>query len=168
MDTGQFISHTQTALIDTVVSLQGSESVVIPASEVHELLTKIHDILDDSLSKCSYFAYLFNSTSRQGCEVWASQFPFLHNIKDSINPSEACLYGCINWSLSQTHHQSSHGLSQSSTSIRGIRAKSRAGFCFDVQKCSVLKPGGASWPNKPHLDPKSDGHQGGRTSLGGA
>ena len=46
------------------------------------------------------------------CEVWASQFPFLHNLKDVIPPSEACLYGHINWSLAQTQQQSSIGLSQ--------------------------------------------------------
>ena len=58
-------------------------------------------------------AYLFNSVSRQHCEVWASQFPFLHSLRDVIPPSEACLYGHINWSLAQVHHQSSVGLSQS-------------------------------------------------------
>ena len=46
-------------------------------------------------------AYLFNSVSRQHCEVWASQFSFLHSLMDVISPSEACLYGHINWSLAQ-------------------------------------------------------------------
>ena len=46
-------------------------------------------------------AYLFNSVSRQYHEVWASQFPFLHSLRDVIPPSGACLYGHINWSLAQ-------------------------------------------------------------------
>ena len=41
-------------------------------------------------------AHVFNSVSRQCHEVWASQFPFLHSLKDMVPPSEACLYGCIN------------------------------------------------------------------------
>ena len=45
---------------------------------------------------------LSNSASRQCHEVCASQFPFLHNFKDTAPPSDACLYGHINWSLSQT------------------------------------------------------------------
>ena len=54
-------------------------------------------------------AHLFNSVSRQHCKIWTSQFPFLHSLKEVIPPSEACLYGCINWSLAQAH---SVGLSQ--------------------------------------------------------
>ena len=51
-------------------------------------------------------ANLFNSVSRQCHEVWALQFPFLHNFKDTIPPTEACLYVCINLSLVQTQQQS--------------------------------------------------------------
>ena len=77
-------------------------------SEVHELLLRIHDILDKAVSKqvgnsACILVHLFNSVSRQHHEVWASQFPFLHSLKEVIPPSEACLYGCINWSLAQAH-----------------------------------------------------------------
>ena len=70
-------------------------------SEVHELLLRIHDILDSDVSKqvgnsACILAYLFNSVSRQDCEVWASQFPFLHSLREVIPPSEACQCGCIN------------------------------------------------------------------------
>ena len=61
----------------------------------------------------SYFAHVFNSISRQHHEVWSSQFPFLHSLREVIPPSEACLYGHINWSLAQAQQQSSMGLSQS-------------------------------------------------------
>ena len=72
------------------------------SSEVHELLIKMHDIVDSALSKwvgntANILAYLPNSVSRQHCEVLASQFPFLPNF--TVPPIEACLYGCINWSL---------------------------------------------------------------------
>ena len=56
----------------------------------------------------------------------------------------------------------------SSTTVRGVRAKSRVGFWFNVQKQSVPEPGGTSFPKKPPLDRKSEGHQGGRKSMGGA
>ena len=37
-------------MVDTSASLQGSDGGVIAALEVHELLTKIYDILDNALS----------------------------------------------------------------------------------------------------------------------
>ena len=99
---------------------------------------------------------------------WASQIPFLHNIKKSVPPSEACLYGCISWSLAQFHQPSLFELSQFSTSMRGARAKPKAGFEFNVQKQPVAVSGGASLAKKPQLDAKSDSHQGRRKSAGGA
>ena len=62
---------------------------------------------------------------------WASQFPFLHSLKEVIPPSEACLYGHINWSLVQAH---SVGLSQSFPPKRGGKARPWTGFQFTVQK----------------------------------
>ena len=38
-------------LVDIIASLQGSDGEVTPFSEVCELLTKIHDILGNALSK---------------------------------------------------------------------------------------------------------------------
>ena len=62
-------------------------------SEVHELHTKIHDILDNSMSKlvgntAHMLAFLFNSASRQCHDAWTLQFPFLHSTKDTVPPSE--------------------------------------------------------------------------------
>ena len=70
---------------------------VIVASELHELLTEIHDIIDSALVN-RYVMQLvsFKCTSKQQHEVWASQFAFPYSIKDSIPPSVACLYGYIN------------------------------------------------------------------------
>ena len=51
LDTEQLISLTRTALVDTISSPQGSVGGVITASEVHELLTNIHEILDNAVSK---------------------------------------------------------------------------------------------------------------------
>ena len=70
---------------------------VIHVSEVCELLLRFHDILGKAVSKqvgnsVCMLAHLFNSVSRQHREVWASQFPFLHSLKNVIPPSEACLY----------------------------------------------------------------------------
>ena len=50
---------------------------------------------------------MFNSVSRQHCEVLASQFLFPHSLRDMIPPSEVCLYGHINWSLAHAQQQSS-------------------------------------------------------------
>ena len=108
LDTGQLISHLQVALVDTLFSLPEAEGDVIPVSEVLELFLQIHGILDKAVSKqvgnsARILVHLFNSVSRQHCEVWASQFPFLHSLKDVIPPSEACLYGYFNWSLALAH-----------------------------------------------------------------
>ena len=89
-------------------------------------------------------------------------------IKDSIPPSKDCLYECINWSLVQAQPQSFLGLCQSSTSMRGARARPRAESQFNVQKQPVTGPGDAPLTKKPHLYPKPDGHQGSRKSPRGA
>ena len=107
-DTEQLISHLQVVLVDTLSSLPEVEGDVIPVSEVCELLLRIHGILDKAVSKqvgnsVCILAHLFNSVSRQCREILASQFPFLHSLKEVIPPSEACLYGHINWSLEQAH-----------------------------------------------------------------
>ena len=51
MDTEQLICHTRDVIVDTLASLHGSDRQVISVSAVHELLTKIHDILDSAESK---------------------------------------------------------------------------------------------------------------------
>ena len=70
-----------------------------------------------------------------------------------IPPSEACLYGCINWSLAQAH---SVGLSQSFPPKRGGKARSWTRFHLIVQKRpmsgSVPGTSGASLPKRPHLE----------------
>ena len=101
LDTEQLISCLRVALVDSLSSLPDSEGGVIPVSEMRELLLKVHDILDSAVSKqignsACILAHVFNYVSRQCHEVWASQFPFLHSLRDVIPPSEACLYGCIN------------------------------------------------------------------------
>ena len=93
-------------------------------SEVCELLIKDHDILENDVSKQNGNSTcisedLLNSASRQCCRAWASQFPFLCSLKDVIPPSEACLYGHINWSFEQAQQRFSTGLSQSCPSKRG-------------------------------------------------
>ena len=130
LDMEQLISHFQVVLVDTLSSLPEAGRGVIPVSEVCELLLRIHDILDKVVSKqvgnsARIPAYLFNSVSRQCCEVWASQSPFLHSLREVIPPAEACLYGHINWSLAQAH---SVGLSQSFPPKRGYKARPWTGF----------------------------------------
>ena len=99
LDTQQLISHTKVSLVDTISSLQDYEGRVISVLEVHELLTKIHDILDNAVSKevgntTHILAHFFTSASRQHPELWASQLPFPHSLK--VPSSEVCLYGHIN------------------------------------------------------------------------
>ena len=86
-----------------------------------------------------------------------------------IPPSEACLYGHINWSLAQAH---SVGLSQSFPPKRGGKARPRTGFQFTVQKRPISRsvPGtsGASLPKRPHLESGTEAHQSGKKSAGGS
>ena len=172
LDTEQLLSHLQVALVDTLSSLPKAEGDVIPVSEVCELLLWIHGILDKAVSKqvgnlACILAHLFNSVSRQHCEVWASQFPFLHSLKEVIPPSEACLYGCINWSQAQAH---SVALSQSFPPKRGGKARRQTGFQFTVQKRplsgSVLGTSETSLPKRPRLESGNEAHAGGKKSDG--
>ena len=101
LNTRQPISHIKLAFVDTISPIQDSKRGVISVSEVHALLTWIHDILDNAVCKwvgntAHILAHVFNSASRQLHDVWASQFPILHSPKDTLPPSEACLYGHMN------------------------------------------------------------------------
>ena len=106
--------------------------------------------------------HVFNSVSRQNCEVWASQFPFLYSLRDVILSSKACLYGWINWSLAQAQQQSSMGLSQSFPSKRSGKTRSQTGFHFTVQKRPLPRSSGPSLAKRPHL-----AHPSGKKSAGG-
>ena len=94
---------------------------------------------------------MFNSVLRQHHEVWASQFPFLHSLRDVIPPSEACLHGHINWSLAQAQQQSSIGLSVFSFKRSG-KTRPRTGFHFMVQKRPVPWSCAPSLAKRPHLE----------------
>ena len=139
LDIEQLISCLWVSLVDTLTSLPEAEGDVLPVSAVHELLLWIHDILDKAVStqvgnSAHILAHLFNSVSRQHHEVRASQFPFLHSLEEVIPPSEACLYGHIDWSLVQAP---SVGLSQSFPPKRGSKARPWTGFQFTVQKWTM-------------------------------
>ena len=122
---------------------------------------------NDLENSAHILAYLFNSVSRQHCEIWASQFPFRHSLRDVIPPIEACLYGHINWPLAQAHHQSSVGLSLFCLFLlRGVgKARPCTGFQFTVQKRPVSRsvpgPSGASLPKRPHLESRNEAHPSG-------
>ena len=113
-------------------------------------------------------AHMFNSISGQCCEAWASQFPFLHSLRDVIPSTEACLYGCINWSLTQAQQQSSMGLSQSFPSKRGGKARLWAGFHFSVQKRPVPGSSGQSMAKMPLLETGNEACASGNKSAGGS
>ena len=112
---------------------------------MYELLIRINDILENAMSKCvgntAYIlAYLISSASRQHHDIWSSQFPCLHNLKDTVLPSEAFLYGCLNLSLAQPWQQCSIGLSQSFISMRGgkVRPKLGSTLMFKSSQCHIL------------------------------
>ena len=85
-----------------------------------------------------------------------------------VPPSEACLYGHINWSLAQAQQQFSIILSQSFPSMRGSKARQWPGFHFTVQKRPVLGSSGASLANRPPLETGTKTHPGGKKSAGGS
>ena len=69
LDAEQLISHLRVALLDTLSSLPDSGGGILPVSEVHELLLRVHDILNKAVSKCTgntalILAHVFNSVSR--------------------------------------------------------------------------------------------------------
>ena len=174
LDMEHVICHLWVALVDTLSSLPEAEGDVIPVSEVHELLLMIHDILDRGVSEqvgnlVPILAYQFNSVSRQCHAVWASQFPFPHSLREMIPPGEACLYGCIKWSLAQTHFV---GLSQSFPPKRGGKGRPWTGFQFTVQKRhlsgSLAVTSGASLPKRPHLESGYEAYLSSKKSASGS
>ena len=152
IDTEQLIFCTKTVLVDAIASLQDCDGGVIPVLEVLALLRFMifwTMLCLKVLGMQLLFSISFNSASRQYHEVWVSQYPFLHNLKDSVPSSGAYLYGCINWSLTQAQQQSSLGLSQSSTSMTGGRTRPRASFPFNVQKWLYQSVVGVLWQRSP-------------------
>ena len=72
LDTEKLICCLRVALLDNLYSLPNSEGGFIPVSEVCELLLKVHDILDSTVSKpvgnsTHILVHVFNSVSRQYC-----------------------------------------------------------------------------------------------------
>ena len=166
----QLISCLRVALIDTISFLPQFWGVM-PVSEVGGLVIKVHDILDNAASKwignsACILAHVFNSASRQFCEVWASWFHFLHCLKDMVLTSEAFLYGHINCCLAQAQQQPSIGLSQSLPSKRGSKARQQTEFHFTVQKRPVPGSSSASLAKRPHLESGTETHPGGKKSDG--
>ena len=51
LDMEQLISHLRVALVDTIYPLPDSEGGVISVLKVSELLIKVHDILENAVSK---------------------------------------------------------------------------------------------------------------------
>ena len=86
-----------------------------------------------------------------------------------IPPSEACLYGHINWSLAQAHYVA---LSQSFPPKGDGKARPWTGFHFTVQKRpisgSVPETSGASLPKRPHLESGGEAQPSGKKSAGGS
>ena len=66
-------------------------------SKVHQLLIKVHDILDNAVSKgvgnsAHILAHVFNSAFMQCHEFMGLTVSLLHGLKDVVPPSEAFLY----------------------------------------------------------------------------
>ena len=112
--------------------------------------------------------HVFNSVSRQHCNVWASQFHFLHSLWDVISLSEACLYCHINWSLAQVQQQSSMSLPQSFPSKRDGKTRPQTGLHFTVQKRPVPGSSGPSLAKRPNLESGKEAHPSGKKSAGGS
>ena len=111
--------------------------------------------------------HVFISVSMHHCEVLASQFSFLHSLRDVIPPSETCLYSHINWYLAQAQQQSSMGLSQSFPPKRGGKTRPWTGFHFTVQKRPMPGFGGPSLAKRPPLESGNEAHPNGKKSAGG-
>ena len=74
----------------------------------------------------------------------------------------------MNCSLVQIQQQCSLSLSQSVSSMRGGKARPKAGFQFSVQKWPVPEASSGYLAKKPCLDTSTERHQGGKKSSGGA
>ena len=168
----QLLSHIRVALVDTISSLHYSPGRVISVSEVHKLLTKIHHVLVNAVSKnvgntACILAPFLNSTSRQHHEVWALQFPFLHRLKDTVPPSETCLYGYINWSLAQAQQQSSRACLNIFFLWEMAKPGQRLGS-ISMGKTylhqSLMVP---LWQRSLTWESNTEAHQGSRKSSGG-
>ena len=68
LDRKQLVFCMGSGIMDTITSLKSSHWELIPVSEAHDLLIKIHDLLDKDVSQqvgnaACILAFRFNSTS---------------------------------------------------------------------------------------------------------
>ena len=113
-----------------------------------------------------YFAHLFNSVSRQCHEVWTSQFPFLHSLKEVIPPvsmtvliglwHRLILWVCLSPFLLKGVARSDHRL--------GSNSQYRRDLCWGLCQGLVKR---ASLPKQPPLGSGNEAHLHGKTSVGG-
>ena len=99
------------------------------------------------------------------CEVCTS-ISLSSQLKDTVPPSEAYLYGHINWSLTQAYQQSSLGLSQMLTSVRCGRANQKLGSGLMFYNWPVLESGATSFRKKSHLGIRTESNEGAVSQLG--
>ena len=143
---------------------------------MHELLIKVHDILDNAMFMTFWtmpcpdelgipfvlyhmcLILLAGSIMRSGLH----SYPSFTVSKNVVPPSEACLYGCMNWSLAQDQQQSSMGLS------RSFPSKERWQSHFYVQKRPVPGSSGASFSKRPLLESGNEAHPGGKKAANGS
>ena len=101
--------HTRTVIIVITNALKDSDEEVILVSDMHELLSKIYDILDKGLCKwvgntvgilASFLIQLPGKSMESG--LYSS---VLFIVLRTLPPSDACPYDYINWSLPQVQQQ---------------------------------------------------------------
>ena len=167
----QLISNLRVGLVDAISSLPDSEGVVIPLSEVCELLLKIHDTLGQCCVQTSWEFCLYLSTCvfilLPGNVVVSGlhSSPFFTVSRMWFLPSEASLYGHINQSCTGSAtvlYRACYCL----FSKRGGKARPWTGFFFTVQKRPVPGSSGASLAKRPYLESGTEMHPGGKKSAG--
>ena len=83
LETVQLICHMRIQMVDTFTSLQNSDAEVVPGTELTDSPNKIHDILDNAVSKyvsntACILAFLFTYAPRKICEVFTVSLSLHH------------------------------------------------------------------------------------------
>ena len=112
---------------------------IIPVSEVCELLLKVHNILDIAVFKqvgnsTHILVHVFNPVTRQHCEVWASQFPFLHSLGMWFLLVRLAFMAIFTGLWHRLSNSLSMGLSQTFPLSRSGKARPWTRFHSTVQK----------------------------------
>ena len=134
---------------------------------VPKLMRFFYNAVSNLVGNVSHIlSYLLDSASRQCCESWALQFPFIHDFKDILPPSGLAFMVALTGSLLRL----SNNLPMACSSLQHLlemgKPDIKPGFGLMFKIMPLPDSSGGPLAKKPHLETRIGNHQESRKSSG--